>query len=76
MCHFVIIELEIPRFKNYRIPKSTVGAESIQTPLNCSLFVILQPFANHLSSFFSLIIVHTAPHIDRKTELLTFVHIY
>jgi len=55
----------------------TVGTESIQTPLNCSLIVmivILQPFAKII---FSFIIVHTAPHIDRKTtELLTFLHIY
>jgi len=47
-----------------------VGTESIQTPLNFSLIVILQPFAKIIRSFFSLVmIVHTAPHIDRKTEL-------
>ncbi len=47
----------------------TVGTESIQTPLHFSLFVILQPFAKiHLSSFFFLINVHTAPHINRKTQ--------
>jgi len=43
----------------------TVGKENIQTRLNCSLFVILQPFAKII---FPLIIVHTAPHIDRKTQ--------
>ncbi len=31
----------------------TVGTESIQTPLNFSLFVILQPFAKIICSFFS-----------------------
>jgi len=46
----------------------TVGTESIQTPLHFSLFVILQPFAKIICSFFSLINVHTAPHIDRKTQ--------
>ncbi len=46
----------------------TVGTESIQTPLNFSLFVILQPFAKIICSFFFLINVHTAPHIDRKTQ--------
>ncbi len=29
----------------YKLLQSTVGTESIQTPLNFSLFVILQPFA-------------------------------
>ncbi len=46
----------------------TVGTESIQTPLNFSLFFILQPFAKIICSFFFLINVHTAPHIDRKTQ--------
>ncbi len=46
----------------------TVGTESIQTPLNFSLFVILQPFSKIICSFFSLINIHTAPHIDRKTQ--------
>ncbi len=47
----------------------TVGTESIQTPLNFSLFVILQPFAKIIYvNFFFLINVHTAPHIDRKTQ--------
>ncbi len=46
----------------------TVGTESIQTPLNFSLFVIFQPFAKIICSFFFLINVHTAPHIDRKTQ--------
>ncbi len=45
-----------------------VDTESIQTPLHFSLFVILQPFAKIICSFFSLINVHTAPHIDRKTQ--------
>ncbi len=54
----------------------TVGTESIQTPLHFSLFVILQPFAKIICSFFFLN-VDTAPHIDRKnTELLTFLQIY
>ncbi len=35
-----VIYLFIPYKKIY-----TVGTESIQTPLNLSLFVILQPFA-------------------------------
>ncbi len=30
-----------------------MGTESIQTPLNFSLFVILQPFAKIICSFFS-----------------------
>ncbi len=33
-------EIHLPLGKGY-----TVGTESIQTPLNFSLFVILQPFA-------------------------------
>ncbi len=32
-------------FEPYFYIKYTVGTESIQTPLNFSLFVILQPFA-------------------------------
>ncbi len=35
---------EVPGEKN-KIKTLTVGTESIQTPLNFSLFVILQPFA-------------------------------
>ncbi len=47
----------------------TVGTESIQTPLNFSLFRYIAAIcSNHLSSFFFLINVHTAPHIDRKTQ--------
>ncbi len=42
-----------------------MGTESIQTPLNFSLFVILQPFAKIINV---LINVHTAPHIDRRTQ--------
>ncbi len=42
----------------------TMGTESIQTPLNVSLSVILQPFAK----IFFFLNVHTAPHIDRKTQ--------
>ncbi len=48
-----------------QVVEYTVGTESIQTPLHFSLFVILQPFAK---MHFFLINVHTAPHIDRKTQ--------
>ncbi len=43
-------DILIDRLQNY-----TVGTESIQTPLNFSLFVILQPFAK-------IIQVHFFPH--------------
>ncbi len=45
----------------------TVGTESIQTPLHFSLL-----YCSHLLKSFKLIFflinVHTAPHIDRKTQ--------
>ncbi len=37
-------------------------------PYIFSLFVILQPFAKIICSFFFSHYVHTAPHIDRKTQ--------
>ncbi len=43
----------------------TVGTESIQTPLNFSLFVILQPFK---FIFFASLMYTQAAHIDRKTQ--------
>lgn len=46
----------------------TVGTESIQPPLIFTL--ILQPFAK-ITIFFPLN-VHTAAHIDRKTQNLHF----
>ncbi len=40
-----MLRLYFQIFKKLYIYIHTVGTESIQTPLNFSLFVILQPFA-------------------------------
>jgi len=41
-----------------------VGTQSIQTPLKCSLFVSLQPFAKIKKVH--LFLMNSAPHLDRK----------
>ncbi len=48
----------------------TVGTESIQTPLNFSLFVILQPFAKSFKFIFFLINVNTAPILTEKHRIV------
>ncbi len=53
----------------WKLISHTVGTESIQTPLNFSLFVILQPFAK-------IIYTHSTPYWQKNTELLTFLQIY
>jgi hypothetical protein len=47
----------------------TVGTESIQTPLNFSLFVSLQPFSkNQKSSFYFSVMYTQHPILDRKKQ--------
>ncbi len=66
--YFIFAKNNIHTNKKYIHMYIIIYTESIQTPLNVSLFVILQPFAKIICSFFFLINVHTAPHIDRKTQ--------
>ncbi len=52
-------------------PIYTVGTESIQTPLNFSLFVILQPFAKiKSSSFFSSLMYTQHPILTEKHRIV------
>ncbi len=49
----------------------TVGTESIQTPLNFSLFVILQPFAKiKSSSLFSSLMYTQHPILTEKHRIV------
>jgi len=54
----------------------TVGTESIQTPLNCSLFVILQPFPSLLYTQHSILTeehrtVDIFAHLLKKNAVLS-----
>ncbi len=46
----------------------TVGTESIQTPLNFHSLLYCSHLLKSFKFIFFLINVHTAPHIDRKTQ--------
>ncbi len=67
----LIIPCMIVYVTNNKEPWYTVGMESIQTPLNFSLFVILQPFAKIiLVHFFSSLMYTQHPILTEKHRIV------
>ncbi len=60
----------VSKKKNNIYFKYTVGTESIQTPLNFSLFVILQPFAEIICSFFFSLMYTQHPVLTEKHRIV------